>query len=54
MADYPFRGYDNFVLAEEIKSILDTKLDMNRFLTVDYSLAEAPGMKKKRTRFKRP
>lgn len=47
-AEYPdFKGYDNFVLAEQIKSSLDTKLDINRFLTADYSLAEAPGMVKK-------
>ena len=47
-AEYPeFKGYDNFVLAETIKSSLDTKLDINRFLTADYSLAEAPGMVKK-------
>lgn len=46
--DYPaFNGYDNFVLAEQIKSSLDTKLDINRFMVADYSLSEAPGMVKK-------
>ena len=47
MADYEFKGYDNFVLANKIKSILDTKLDMNRFMTPDYELAEEPGKTKK-------
>ena len=45
-ASYPFKGYENEVLESKIKSILDTKLDMNRFMTPDYSLAEEPGMKK--------
>ena len=35
MADYEFKGYDNFVLENKIKSILDTKLDFNRFMTPD-------------------
>ena len=39
--------YDNFVLENVIKSALDTKLDINRFMTADYSLAENPGMVKK-------
>ena len=47
MADYAFKGYDNFVLENKIKSILDTKLDMNRFMTPDYDLVEEPGMTKK-------
>lgn len=42
-----FNGYDNFVLAEQIKSALDTKLNVNRFMTADTSLAENPGMTKK-------
>ena len=51
MADYAFKGYDNFVLENKIKSILDTKLDMNRFMTPDYSLVEEPGMIKKIHRY---
>jgi len=47
MADYTFKGYDNFVLQEKIDSIIATKMDMNRYMTADYSLAEAPGMVKK-------
>lgn len=47
MADYAFKGYDNFVLAEKIESILSTKMDMNRFMTIDYSLTQEPGMVKK-------
>lgn len=47
MADYPFKGYDNFVLEEKIDSILSTKLDMNRFMTADMSLTQEPGMVKK-------
>lgn len=47
MADYEFKGYDNFVLENKIDSILSTKMDVNRFMTPDYSLAENPGMIKK-------
>lgn len=47
MADYAFKGYDNFVLQEKIDSIISTKLDMNKFMTADYSLVEQPGMVKK-------
>lgn len=47
MADYPFKGYDNFVLENKINSILSTKMDMNRFMTADYSLAGTPRMTKK-------
>ena len=51
MAEFDFKGYDNFVLENKIESILATKLDMNRFMTADYSLAEAPGMVKKIHRY---
>ena len=51
MADYTFKGYENFVLEEKIKSILDTKLDFNRFMTPDYELAGEPGMIKKIHRY---
>lgn len=47
MAVNTFLGYDNFVLAEQIKSALDTKLDVNRFMTPDYQLSEEAGMTKK-------
>lgn len=47
MADYTFKGYDNFVLQNKIESILSTKLDVNKFLTPDYSLTANPGMKVK-------
>ena len=46
-AAFDFKGYDNFVLAEQIKSSLDTKLDVNRFMTPDYQLSENAGMTKK-------
>lgn len=39
--------YDNFVLANEIEDFLITKVDMNNYLTADYSLTETPGMVKK-------
>lgn len=39
--------YDNFVLEDKIEDNLITKLDMNQFLTADYSLTENPGMVKK-------
>ena len=44
---YPFKGYDNFVLENKINSILSTKMDMNRFMTADYSLTSTPRMTKK-------
>lgn len=47
MALFDFKGYDNFVLENKIESILSTKMDMNRFMTADYQLAENPGMLKK-------
>lgn len=38
--------YSNFVLENKIEEMLKTALDMNNYLTVDYSLSEQPGMKK--------
>lgn len=38
--------YANFVLQNKYESILTTKVDLANYLTADYSLAEAPGMKK--------
>ena len=47
MADFDFNGYPNFVIENKIKSILTTKLDINRFMTADYSLEGTPGLTKK-------
>lgn len=44
MADYAFKGYDNAILEEKIESILETKMDMNKFMTANYSLESTPGM----------
>lgn len=38
--------YENFVLENKIEDMLTTAIDMNAFLTPDYSLAENAGMKK--------
>lgn len=38
--------YPNVVIEKRYESILDTKLDLQRFMNVDYSLAENSGMKK--------
>lgn len=38
--------YPDIVIEKKYESILNTKLDMQQFLTVDYSLAENSGMKK--------
>ena len=38
---------DNEVLSVKFANQLKTKLDMNQFITMDYSLAENPGMVKK-------
>lgn len=48
---FPFKGYDNFVLAELIETILQTKMDMNKFMTADYQLSENAGMVKKIHRY---
>lgn len=47
MAVNDFKGYNNEVLSKMIESILLTKMDVNQFMTVDYSLAENEGMIKK-------
>ena len=39
--------FDNEVLEQKLQNDLITRLDMNQFITMDYSLAEAPGMVKK-------
>ena len=44
---FEFKGFDNFVLENQIKEAVDTKMDVNRFMSADYSLSEAPGMIKK-------
>lgn len=38
--------YSNFVLENKIEDMLTTALDVNNYLTADYSLSEKPGMKK--------
>ena len=38
---------DNEVLEQKLENQLITKLNMNQFITMDYQLAEAPGMVKK-------
>jgi hypothetical protein len=43
----PNQIYDNIVLANKYESILTTKLSLNPYLTIDNSLAESAGMKKK-------
>lgn len=39
--------FDNAVLETKLQNDLITKLNMNQFITMDYSLAEEPGMVKK-------
>jgi hypothetical protein len=39
--------FDNEVLEQKLENNLITALDMNQFITMDYSLTEAPGMVKK-------
>lgn len=51
MSTYDFKGFENEVLENKIESILATKMDMNRFMTIDNSLTEAPGMTKKIHRY---
>ena len=38
------RLYDNFILENKIKSIIDTKLNANRLFTTNYGLTTHPGM----------
>jgi len=40
------KPFDNEVLETKLENQLITKLDMNQFVEVDYSLTEAPGMRK--------
>lgn len=42
-----FKVVDNEVVEQKLQNQLITKLDMNQFITLDYNLAEAPGMIKK-------
>lgn len=39
--------YSNFVLENKLDSLLATNIDMNSYITADYSLTESPGMIKK-------
>lgn len=39
--------YENFVLSNKINDILTTQVNLNNYMTIDTSLAEAAGMKKK-------
>lgn len=39
--------YDNFVIENQFESVLKTLLDLQNFMTVDYSLSESAGMHKK-------
>lgn len=38
--------YENFVLENKIEDMLITGVDMNAYMTTDYSLTENAGMKK--------
>lgn len=39
--------YDNVVLANKFEDILTTKVNMSNYMTIDTSMTEQPGMKKK-------
>lgn len=39
--------YNNFVLEDQFESVLKTLLDLQNFMTVDYSLEQSAGMTKK-------
>ena len=39
--------YENFVLENKFEDLLTTKVDLSNYMTVDTSLTETPGMKKK-------
>ena len=38
--------YENFVLENKVEDMLTTSIDMNAYMTADYSLTETAGMKK--------
>lgn len=40
------KTYDNFVLENKIEDLLTTGIDINAYITSDYSLTEDAGMKK--------
>ena len=44
---FPFHGFNNEVVEKLFESKLSTMLDMNPFMTPDYSLTENEGMIKK-------
>lgn len=39
-------GYENFILESKLTDLLNTKMAVRNFMTIDDSLAEAPGVKK--------
>lgn len=39
--------YENVILSNKINDILTTKINLNNYLTIDTSMTEQPGMKKK-------
>ena len=39
-------GYENFILESRLTDLLNTKMSVRNFMTIDDSLTEAPGMKK--------
>ena len=40
------QGYDNHVIANKLEDILNTRLDVNKLMTIDRDLVENAGMKK--------
>ena len=51
MAVSPHELYENFILENKFKSILDTKVSLSPFITLDSSLEGQAGMKKKINRY---
>lgn len=49
--NHTHKGYDNFVLENEIEDQFNSRLDLMRFCTVDRSLEGVAGMKKKFHRY---
>ena len=39
--------YENFILSNKLNDILTTQVDINNYLTVDNTMTQGPGMKKK-------
>ena len=41
-----FTGYENFIIENKMTDLVNSELNVRSLMTIDYSLAEAAGLKK--------